>query len=168
MKTTNLRQDSLNTMTLEIDGRKFRIHGEAEISLHEARQSIPSALKAGTLEEIRANLGHLERTLKAVEPATPYNPFGHLSARGGSMELPGGIYIADVVNTDMFIAEVRGNTATEATARATYLVRAVNAHAELVAALLEYRRLYEAVQPTGGWQGVYELGNAALARATQP
>ena len=38
-------------------------------------------------------------------------------------------------------------------------------HAQLVAALQEYKRLYEAVQPAGGWQGVYELGCDALAAA---
>jgi hypothetical protein len=37
---------------------------------------------------------------------------------------------------------------------------------ELLEALLEYKRLYEEVQPSGGWQGVYEIGNAAIAKAT--
>lgn len=37
--------------------------------------------------------------------------------------------------------------------------------AQLVAALTEYKRLYEEVQPAGGWQGVYEIGNDALAAA---
>lgn len=36
---------------------------------------------------------------------------------------------------------------------------------ELLEALLEYKRFYEEAQPAGGWQGVYELGNAAIAKA---
>lgn len=36
---------------------------------------------------------------------------------------------------------------------------------DLVEVLLEYKRLYEEVQPAGGWQGVYEMGNAALRAA---
>ena len=42
-------------------------------------------------------------------------------------------------------------------------LEAVNA--QLLEALLEYKRLYEEVQPAGGWQGVYETGNAAIAAA---
>jgi hypothetical protein len=38
-------------------------------------------------------------------------------------------------------------------------------NAQLLEALLEYKRLYEEVQPAGGWQGVYETGNAAIAAA---
>ena len=38
-------------------------------------------------------------------------------------------------------------------------------NAQLLKALLEYKRLYEEVQPAGGWQGVYEIGNAAIAAA---
>ena len=37
--------------------------------------------------------------------------------------------------------------------------------AQLYRALLEYKRLYEEVQPAGGWQGVYETGNAAIKAA---
>lgn len=41
--------------------------------------------------------------------------------------------------------------------------------AQLVEALMEYKRLYEEVQPTGGWQGVYEIGNDAIdAAGAQP
>lgn len=36
---------------------------------------------------------------------------------------------------------------------------------QLVEALTEYKRLYEEVRPAGGWQGVYEIGNDALAAA---
>lgn len=68
MKITNLRQDSVNSMTLEIDGQKFRIHGEAEISLHEAKKSIPNALKdSATLAEVSENLAFLDRKLVAAK-----------------------------------------------------------------------------------------------------
>ncbi len=53
----------------------------------------------------------------------------------------------------------------EQEANAKFIVKAVNCHDELLAALKEYQRLYEEVQPAGGWQGVYELGNAAIERA---
>jgi hypothetical protein len=43
--------------------------------------------------------------------------------------------------------------------------RLIAAAPDLLEALLEYKRLYEEVQPTGGWQGVYETGNAAIAKA---
>lgn len=43
--------------------------------------------------------------------------------------------------------------------------RAASPNKELVEALLDYKRLYEKVQPAGGWQGVYEMGNDALAGA---
>lgn len=66
MKIANLRQDSVNSMTLEIDGQKFRIHGDAEIGMHEAKKSIPNALKdAGTLAEVSENLTFLDRKLVA-------------------------------------------------------------------------------------------------------
>lgn len=32
----------------------------------------------------------------------------------------------------------------------------------LVEALEAYKRLYEEVQPAGGWQGIYEWGNSVL------
>lgn len=38
---------------------------------------------------------------------------------------------------------------------------------DLLEALLEYKRLYEAIQPTGGWQGVYEMGDYAIKKATE-
>ena len=41
----------------------------------------------------------------------------------------------------------------------------ISAAPDLLAALLEYKRLYGEVQPAGGWQGVYEQGNAALDKA---
>lgn len=64
MKITNLRQDSVNSMTLEIDGQKFRIHGEAEISLHEAKKSIPGCFEgADSLVEVRENLRNYDRKL---------------------------------------------------------------------------------------------------------
>lgn len=44
--------------------------------------------------------------------------------------------------------------------------RLIAAAPELLEALLEYKRLYEEVQPSGGWQGVYETGNSAIAKAT--
>ena len=68
MKITNLRQDSVNSMTLEIDGQKFRIHGEAEISVREAKKSIPNALKdSATLAEVSENLAFLDRKLVAAK-----------------------------------------------------------------------------------------------------
>ena len=45
------------------------------------------------------------------------------------------------------------------------LTKEVAVNAQLLEALLEYKRLYEEVQPAGGWQGVYETGNAAIAAA---
>lgn len=64
MKITNLRQDAVNSMTLEIDGQKFRIVGDAEISLHEAEMSLPGCLKnVKTLADIRENLGYYNRKL---------------------------------------------------------------------------------------------------------
>ena len=44
--------------------------------------------------------------------------------------------------------------------------RLIAAAPDLLDALLEYKRMYEEVQPAGGWQGVYELGNEAIAKAT--
>lgn len=67
MNTTNLRQDAVNSMTLEIDGQKFRIFGDDEISLHEAKKSIPGCLKdVETIAEIRKNLGFYDRRLVAA------------------------------------------------------------------------------------------------------
>jgi hypothetical protein len=67
MKIANLCQDAMNGMTLEIDGQKFRIVGDAEISLHEAKKSIPGCLKnVETLDEIRKNLGFYDRRLVAI------------------------------------------------------------------------------------------------------
>lgn len=37
---------------------------------------------------------------------------------------------------------------------------------EMLEALLEYKRLYESVEPAGGWHGVYEFGNMAIKKAT--
>ncbi len=42
----------------------------------------------------------------------------------------------------------------------------ISAAPEMLAALLEYKRLYEEVQPAGGWQGVYEGGNTAINKGT--
>jgi hypothetical protein len=68
MKITNLRRDSLNSMTLEINCQKFRIHGEAGISLHEARKSIPTALKdSATLAEVSENLAFFDLKLVAAK-----------------------------------------------------------------------------------------------------
>lgn len=36
---------------------------------------------------------------------------------------------------------------------------------ELLEALIEYKRMYEEIQPAGGWQGVYEIGNYAIKKA---
>ena len=44
--------------------------------------------------------------------------------------------------------------------------RLIAAAPDLLDALLEYKRMYEEGQPAGGWQGVYELGNEAIAKAT--
>lgn len=72
MKITNLRQDSANSMLVEIDGQKFRIHGEAEISMHEAKKSIPGCLKnVETIAEIRDLLGYYNRKLAAVDSPKP-------------------------------------------------------------------------------------------------
>lgn len=68
MKITNIHQDAVNSMTLEIDGQKFRIVGDAEISLHEAKKSLPGCLKnVETLAEIRENLGFYDRRLVAAK-----------------------------------------------------------------------------------------------------
>ncbi len=56
-------------------------------------------------------------------------------------------------------------TEADTLAIADEIARRCSVHGELVAALKEYRRLYEAVEPGGGWQGVYELGNAAISKA---
>lgn len=53
-------------MTLEIDGQKYRIFGDTEISSYEAKKSLPGCLdNAETLAEIRQNLGFYERRLVA-------------------------------------------------------------------------------------------------------
>ena len=44
--------------------------------------------------------------------------------------------------------------------------RLIAAAPELLEALIEYKRMYEEAQSAGGWQGVYETGNAAIAKAT--
>ena len=44
--------------------------------------------------------------------------------------------------------------------------RLIAAAPDLLEALIEYKRLYDEVQPAGGWQGVYEIGNNAIAKAT--
>lgn len=68
MKITNLRQSAVNSMTLEIDGQKFRIVGDSEISLNESKKSLPGCLKSvETLAEIRENLGFYARRLVAAE-----------------------------------------------------------------------------------------------------
>ena len=66
MKSSNLRLESLNTMTVEINGLLFRIHGDAEISQHESKKSIPAALKADTMAEVIENLSFYNRTLKST------------------------------------------------------------------------------------------------------
>lgn len=66
MNITNLRQEALNSMSVEIDGQKFRIVGDAEISRHEATNSIPGCLKnVETLDEVRDNLCFYDRRLIA-------------------------------------------------------------------------------------------------------
>lgn len=68
MKIANLRQDSVNSMTLQIEGHKFRIIGEAEIGLHEAKKSIPGCLQnVETIADIRENLRFYERRLVAAK-----------------------------------------------------------------------------------------------------
>lgn len=68
MKITNLRQDSVNSMALEIDGQKFRIVGDAEIGLHEAKKSLPDCLKnVQTVAEISENLGFYGRRLVSTK-----------------------------------------------------------------------------------------------------
>lgn len=68
MKITNLRQDAVNSMTLEINGQKYRIVGDAEISLREAKKSIPGCLEnVETIAEIRENLGFYDRRLIAAK-----------------------------------------------------------------------------------------------------
>ena len=49
-------------------------------------------------------------------------------------------------------------------ADSAFICKAVNHHDELVAALQAYQRLYEAVQPAGGWQGVYETAESLLKK----
>lgn len=41
------------------------------------------------------------------------------------------------------------------------------AASDMYEALLEYKRMYEELQPTGGWQGVYDMGNIAIKKATE-
>ena len=68
MNITNIRQDSVNSMMLEIDGQKFRIHGEAEIGLREAKKSIPGCFGgAENLEEAREKLHNYGRELVAAK-----------------------------------------------------------------------------------------------------
>lgn len=67
MNIANLRQDATNSMTFEIDGQKFRIVGDAEISAREAQKSLPGCLLGvETLDEIRENLSYYDRRLVPV------------------------------------------------------------------------------------------------------
>lgn len=68
MKITNLRQDCTNAMALDINGRHFLILGEAEISTHEARVSIPLTLEqSASIMDLREQLRFLDRQLLAVK-----------------------------------------------------------------------------------------------------
>lgn len=46
--------------------------------------------------------------------------------------------------------------------------RLIAAAPDLLEGLKEMVRMYESVQPAGGWQGVYEGAKAAINKATQP
>jgi hypothetical protein len=64
MKIRNLRQEGVNSMTVEIDGQKFRIISNDEISRRDAAKGIPESLnQAESLEEARGNLGHYSAEL---------------------------------------------------------------------------------------------------------
>lgn len=74
----------------------------------------------------------------------------------------------EITNADhgsLPFAIVAGYTLIGATYENGKDARLIAAAPELLEALLEYKRLYEEVQPAGGWQGVYEAGNAAIAKA---
>lgn len=51
------------------------------------------------------------------------------------------------------------------TTKAQFIVTACNAHDDMLEALKEMVRMYESVQPAGGWQGVYEESKAAISKA---
>lgn len=38
---------------------------------------------------------------------------------------------------------------------------------DMLEALIEAKRMYEEVQPCGGWQGVYEMIESAIKKATE-
>lgn len=67
MNITKIRRESVNTMTLEIDGIPFRIHGEEEITKRD-ESSIRNAVEtADTMEEVAENLSFYDRTIKSAQ-----------------------------------------------------------------------------------------------------
>ena len=67
MNTSNIRRESVNTMTLEIDGTKFRIHGEEEITKREESSIRDAVTTAENMEEVAENLSFYDRTIKAAK-----------------------------------------------------------------------------------------------------
>ncbi len=67
MKLMHYRQESVNTLTLEIDGKQYRIHGDAEITLREKSSIRDSIASANTIRELRENLRFFGRTLNEAK-----------------------------------------------------------------------------------------------------
>jgi hypothetical protein len=64
MKISSLLKESPTTMTVIIDGRKYRIQKDIPITAEEAIDGIPIALEADSLEEIVSNLGFYDCAIK--------------------------------------------------------------------------------------------------------
>lgn len=68
-----------------------------------------------------------------------------------------------IVHFDGFHQEFWGDLGLKETLANAYLISAAP---DLLAALKEMVKMYEAVQPAGGYQGVYEIAVEAIKKAT--
>lgn len=67
MTTKNFRRESVNTVTVELDGTNYRIHGESEITLREERSIRAALATAETIDEAKENLRFYERTINVEQ-----------------------------------------------------------------------------------------------------
>ena len=66
MNISNIRHESVNTLTLKIDDTNFRIHGEKEITKREEPSIREAVASAGNMEEVAENLSFYNRTITAT------------------------------------------------------------------------------------------------------
>ncbi len=64
MKISALIKESATSMTVVIDGRKYRIQKDTPLTAEDAIDSIPIALEADSMEDIESNLGFYDCGIK--------------------------------------------------------------------------------------------------------